>query len=110
MPTKPIDKIVYSSQEIDNLSFDTDFLTKVFQQVGYDGQNVQRSNADSLAIKLTEDGAITYIAVAAPGTAQSTEKWQVRKVDETSGTIVTWADGNSDFDNTATDLTALSYS
>jgi hypothetical protein len=65
---------------------------------------------DYYAVKVTVSGTITYVALALPGTAQSTAKWQVKKVDETTGTIITWADGNADFDNVATDLTALTYS
>lgn len=62
------------------------------------------------ATKITVAGTISYIAKAEPGTLYSTAAWQVQKVDETDGTIITWADGNANFDNTATDLTALSYS
>lgn len=80
------------------------------QVVGYDGQNLSALQADALAIKLTEAGDITYLAIAAPGTAQSDAKWQARKLDSSDGMVVTWADGDSEFDNVATDLTALSYS
>ena len=30
-------------------------------------------------------------------------------IDETSGTRITWADGDANFDNAVTDLTALTY-
>jgi hypothetical protein len=60
--------------------------------------------------KITETGSFSYIAKAAIGTAQSANEWQVYRVDESTGTIILWADGNADFDNVATDLTALSYS
>jgi len=93
-----------------NTSFDQDYQTLIVQTLGFDGQNVQRLNGENMAIKVTEVGLVTYVAKAAPGTAQSTAKWQVSKVDETTGTILTWADGNSSYDNIATDLTALSYS
>lgn len=62
------------------------------------------------AVKMTESGAITYIAKAAVGSAAAAAVWQVQKLDETSGIVITWADGDSDFDNVATDLTALIYS
>lgn len=62
------------------------------------------------AVKMTVAGAVTYIGKALPGTLQATAAWQCQKVDETVGTIITWADGNATFDNVATDLTALSYS
>lgn len=63
-----------------------------------------------LASKITVDGAVTYIATALPGTAQATAAWQVKKIDETTGVVITWADGDANFDNSATDLTALTYS
>jgi len=63
-----------------------------------------------LALKLTTSGAFTYIAKAPVGTAQASASWQVFRIDETVGMVITWADGNDKFDNVATDLTALAYS
>ena len=108
--TKHKNKIVKTIQEMFNLSFDTDFNQNATELIGYDGQELQRMVADSLAIKTTVVGDVTYIGIAAPGTAQATAKWQCQKLDESSGLVLTWADGNGDFDNTSTDLTALSYS
>lgn len=68
------------------------------------------TGAGPVATKITVVGSITYIGIAKPGTAQSAAKWQCQKIDETSGTVITWADGNANYDNVATDLTALSYS
>lgn len=62
------------------------------------------------AVKMTVVGAVTYIGKAAAGTAQASALWQCQKIDETSGMIITWADGNVLYDNIATDLTLLSYS
>ena len=55
-----------------------------------------------------EQGLVTYIGKAAPGTATSAANWQIRKIDETSGTVITWANGgisNQIWDNRA----SLSY-
>jgi len=60
--------------------------------------------------KITVVGKITYIGIAPPGTDQASALWQCKKIDETTGTVITFADGNSNYDNVATDLTALSYS
>ena len=92
-------KIKYSSQEIDNMSFDETYRTPIIQQ-----------KETPMAMKVTTVGTVSYIAVAPVGTAQSAAAWQVKKVDTTTGTVVTWADGDGNFDNVATDLTALSYS
>lgn len=66
----------------------------------------------ALAKKITVDGTSTYIATAQPGTVQSAASWQVQHIDESVAgtTLITWADGNANFDNVATDLTVLSYS
>lgn len=62
------------------------------------------------AMKTTISGAITYLANAVAGSAQSAAVWRAMKIDETTGSVITFADGNTNYDNIATDLTALSYS
>ena len=62
------------------------------------------------AVKVTEVGAVTYLGKAKPGSSQASAVWQAKKIDGSSGTVITFADGNANFDNVATDLTALSYS
>jgi hypothetical protein len=64
--------------------------------------------AGALATKITVSGAVTYIAEAVPGTAEATATWRCQKIDESSGTVITWADGGK-FTQAATDLTALTY-
>lgn len=74
------------------------------------GQPFKFSDGVKYAIKITEVGSVTYIAYANPGTAESAASWQALKLDSSSGIRITWADSNTNFDNVATDLTALSYS
>ena len=109
-PNRPLSQNKYSEQNIQNSSLDEDFGVSAVEPLGYDGVNLQRTTADALQLKTTVVGAVTYVAIAAPGTAQATAKWQVQKIDTTTGVVITWADGNANFDNVATDLTALSYS
>lgn len=104
------DTRLQSLNEIANQSFDQEFQVNVTEPLGYDGRSLQRTNADNLAYKITVDGSITYIATAAPGTDQASDKWKCMKIDETSGVIITYADGDAGFNNVATDLTALIYS
>lgn len=104
--TKDI-KTAKTSQEIDNLSFDTEYNTKITQLLGYDGLGVSRLLADSMSVKITNSGTATYIGLASPGSSQFSSVWQAIKYD--SG-VLTYADGNSNFDNVASDLTSLSYS
>lgn len=94
----------------ETISKDAETRISIFNPVGFDGVNFQRGVAECMATKVTVSGNYTYVAVSAPGTAQSSALWQVQKVDTTTGTVITWADGNANFDNVATDLTALTYS
>ena len=86
-----------------------DPLTGLEAAVGTNGLHVVDP---PFATKITVSGSYTYIGIAAPGTAQATAKWQCKRIDESvSGTtIITWADGSANFDQVATDLTALTYS
>lgn len=101
---------MYSTRHIENMGFDPILQIPVRAQVGFDGQGLQRNIADSMAIKITEENNVRYLAMAAPGTLESEAKWAVRKIDETSGMVITWADSNTNFDNVASDLTVLTYS
>ena len=78
----------------------------------YDAMQVSVVNEAGYSQKITEVGAITYIATAIPGSVESDSVWRVKKIDcSVAGlTIFTWADGNDNYDNEATDLTALTYS
>lgn len=58
----------------------------------------------------TSDSNVQYIGRAAPGVATSEAAWQIRKVDETSGTVITHADGDALFNNVWENREALSYS
>ncbi len=53
---------------------------------------------------------ITYIGDAIPGTLTSAAAWRIKKLDETTGLIMTWADGNALFDNIWDNRAALTYS
>jgi len=62
----------YAIQDIENQGADRSFEGFPMREtVGYDGIALQRSLADSMAIKITEVGDVTYIALAAPGTSNS---------------------------------------
>jgi len=108
--TKSTPTIKNSVQNNIGSSFDEDFGVLATEGLGYDGVNLQRLGADNMAVKITVSGTDKYVGLAKPGTAQATAKWQVMKIDTASGTVITWADGDSDFDNVATDLPVLSYS
>lgn len=107
--------------EVETAEHDKATATKRVMLYGWNAESLApvRLNVDGLgaleapkATKITESGSYTYIAVAEPGTAQNVAAWQVKRIyDDGAGTItITWADGDASFDNTATDLTALTYS
>lgn len=108
--TKIANKITLSLQEMFNQSFDSDFNQNTYEALGFDGQSLQRRLGDNLAQKVTVVGSVTYVGIASPGTDTSSALWQAKKIDQTTGTVITWADGNANFDNVATDLTSLTYS
>lgn len=69
--------------------------------------------AVSKAMIAYEDIYVTYVCTAVVGSVASDPVWRIKKIDLTSGIVITWCDGNSNYDNVATDLItvkALSYS
>jgi hypothetical protein len=77
---------------------------------GFDGVGIVPQDSPALATQIIVSGSITYLGQAQPGTALGTAAWRARKIDQsTANTIITWADSGN-FSQTATDLTALSYS
>lgn len=75
------------------------------------GNIIDFGGDSNVAKKITSDGDDTYIAIAAIGSAQASAVWQAFKISVSGDdTVFTWADGDENFDNVATDLTALSYS
>ena len=54
------------------------------------------------------DSNITYIGKAAIGSATSSPAWQIQKIDETTGMVITWA-GTAAFDQVFDNRTGLVY-
>ena len=71
------------------------------------GQPYKFTDLVNYNIKLVEDGSITYVGYATPGTAEATEEWKVMKMDTTTGLIITWAGGAPDFLYAVTDMASL---
>ena len=57
--------------------------------------------------------SITYIGKAIPGSLTSAAVWQIYKIDESGAggieLVITWADGNKNFDNVWDNRTSLNY-
>ena len=100
--------VLYSSQEIDNESYNDTYKIKetalyVFNATANSfvpvrgdaaGNILTGSGASPSAIRLdnTSTANIIYVGKAAPGTATSSTIWQVQKIDQSTGTVITWAD------------------
>lgn len=68
---------------------------------------------ENIAIAFRVDEAsetITYLGKAAPGSSTGDTVWQISKVDTTAGTVITWADGNDNYDNEWDERANLTYS
>lgn len=62
-------------------------------------------------VSLDEASAtITYVGEADPGTAASASAWRIKRLDSTSGLLITWADGDSNFDKVWDNRASYSYS
>ena len=90
------------------------------RKVRRDGEVVSHAETDAIgnqsvtqgtyATRVAEVGAVTYVGNAPIGTATTEALWQIQKIDSTSGTVVTWADGNDNMDNVWDDYATLTYS
>lgn len=67
---------------------------------GGDGYGIATSDTPlSVRIDDTTTADTIYIGRAPIGSATSSAVWQIQKLDESSGLVKTWADGDSLFDN-----------
>jgi hypothetical protein len=66
--------------------------------------------AQDYAIRLEEVGDLTYVGKATAGSANSSPVWQIKRIDETSGLIVLFADGNTAYDNSWSGYSGYPYS
>lgn len=97
-----------TSQYTDNSSFDSEFGVYAYEGLGYDGSRLQRLDADNLQIYSVASGGYTYFCFSRPGTALATAGWKIFRLDSNANLM--YADANANYDNVATDPTALSYS
>ena len=72
-------------------------------------EHLRYANGLGEITKNSGDGTYTYLGRAVPGTLTSTALWQIKRITDASGDV-TWADGNSDYDNVWDNIASLSYS
>lgn len=76
-------------------------------------------NRDTGAIRTLEPGLalildssatpVLYVGQALPGTATTSATWSIKKIDTSSGVIIKWADGDTNFDNVWNNRASLIY-
>jgi hypothetical protein len=104
----------YSEQYILNNIYDQVLKAIAVFGVGWNGQQGQVNNADSLALRLDYDGNSNpiYIGLAAPGTLTSAAFWQIRKLTfdvNNNVTSIKYANGSPSFDQVWDDRVTLTY-
>jgi hypothetical protein len=55
------------------------------------------------------DENISYVGKAELGSLITSDVWQIRKIDCTTGTIITWADSDASYDNIFNNRESLTY-
>jgi hypothetical protein len=55
-------------------------------------------------------GTIIYIGEAAPGVSDSDTKWRIKKLDTSTGLVITWASGTVFYDKQWTQRVSYTYS
>lgn len=72
--------------------------------------SIYHHNDSNLDIRYEDVGSnIAYLGLAAIDSNTADPVWQIKKLDYTTGVVVRWADGNSNFDNVWDDRTTLLY-
>lgn len=107
------EKNLYSEQHRGNFSYDEENQVNVFEPVTYiPGGGLDRLTTDNLALIVddTTTADTIYIGKAKTGTSSSDSDWQIKKIDTTSYIVMTWADGDAEFNNVWDNRTSLSYS
>lgn len=103
-----------NKNHIANLEHHSGFRAKkVIPYVGDGNGNAVMEISGDMALRYVVDSGVAttyYLGKAFPGSDSGDAKWQIKKIDESDGTVITWADGDSDFDNIWDDRESLSYS
>jgi hypothetical protein len=65
---------------------------------------------EALRVDDTTTANVTYVGYAVIGSLSSASVWKIKKIDTTSGVVITWADGDSSYNNIWDNRASLSYS
>jgi len=67
----------------------------------------------NLSLMIYDDGTYQYFCEAIPGTLLTDSDWRIMRMKKDATSQITWCNGNTNFDNVATDgatVFALNYS
>jgi hypothetical protein len=79
--------------------------------VGNDGSLKASVSSVGFSVLVSDvSSTVSYVGEAAPGSAASAAVWRIKKLDSSSGLVVTWASGNSNFDKVWNSRAGYSYS
>jgi len=85
-------------------------MNQVFAVPGKPPTKGQEVALDAFTFRILDSGGYTYIAKAKPGVRTTDNSWKVFRVDDVSSpNTVVFADGDSNYDNQADDMTNLTY-
>jgi len=72
--------------------------------------NVNSANLSESLLQVDSVGTTTYLGYADAGSLTSASVWAIKKIDEiTNDVSITWADGNTNFDNIWDNRLTLTY-
>lgn len=100
-------------QEIGNVKLTNLLPNDALVWNGVYWENAQMSGAQTVYTKRVDyvSASLTYIGEATPGTAEGSALWRIKKIVTTGDDIdITFADGDSSFDNIWTNRASLTYS
>jgi len=76
-----------------------------------DGREIRITEEIPYAVRVDAVGTISYIGEALAGSATNAAAWRIKKLEEVGNDVtVTWADGNTNFDNIWDNHLTLTYS
>jgi hypothetical protein len=78
-------------------------------EVSLDGGVISTIDLD-YTVRIAETEEYTYVGKAVVGALETDSEWQIKRLDESSGLIILFANGNSDFENKWSEYSTLLYS
>lgn len=80
-------------------------------EINPDGSLNAQTVVAQYALRLDDTSTpnITYVGEANVGSLDSSAVWRIKQIDETTGLVIKWADGNANFDNNWNNRTSLTY-